>query len=511
MTVTTEYSARNATEALDLVLQLHWVRPSSLNPRKHFDEAKLADLAESIRQHGLMEPIVVRETREATPAFPMATFEIVAGERRYRACLLAGLTEVPVRNLGAIDDRMALELALIENLQRVDLDPIEEAEGYRQLNRVVGKTQVEIATAVNRSQPAVANAMRLLELPEDVQGLIRGGDLSVSHGVGLAKWKAYPEFVSRIGGVAAERHWTAKEIERIDPSDWQASSAKAARELYPEQRGTPFVKTICLSCPFGAYLERKQGERYAQHYCLKPSHYAELVAAHEAEQDALARAALAALPEDAAALPNLSDLKYNTYRECMGKVPAGCSADCPCRAKALNYGKTPVPICTDPKRFDGLQRQQAAAEKKAKRQERASREVAASTAVDGLQSAEKHALVVLVEGIVSSLGYSKQGVLKAAIARLGLALDAEKLTSYEHGREGKRIRALAQLSEAQLVRLGVEVRLQGDLADQYGENTYGGQVVNWYLKRIVQGEASADERGGEVAATAVADDVTATA
>ncbi|MDR0292577.1 MAG: ParB/RepB/Spo0J family partition protein [Oscillospiraceae bacterium] len=151
-------------------LRVSEVEPNSAQPRKAFDEIALAELAESIRQHGVLTPLLVRRT-------PSGAYQIIAGERRWRAARLAGLTTVPAIVHDA-DDRRATELALIENLQREDLNPVEIAEGYRTLAGEYGLTQEEISERVGRSRPAVANAMRLLSLPKPVLDMVRGGRLS---------------------------------------------------------------------------------------------------------------------------------------------------------------------------------------------------------------------------------------------------------------------------------------------------------------------------------------------
>jgi ParB family chromosome partitioning protein len=141
-------------------------------PRKRFDEAKLEELAASIRQHGIVEPILVR--REG------GRYRILAGERRWRAAQRAGLKEVPALVREATD-REAFELALVENLQRADLNAIEEAEAYEVLAADHGLTQEEIATRVGKERSTVANALRLLKLPEEVRDAVRGGELDMGH------------------------------------------------------------------------------------------------------------------------------------------------------------------------------------------------------------------------------------------------------------------------------------------------------------------------------------------
>ena len=149
------------------------VESNSAQPRKYFDEAALAELADSIRQHGIIQPLTVRKLASGY-------YQIIAGERRWRAARLAGLQEVPVVVIEA-DDRKAAELAMIENLQREDLNPMEEAQGYQTLIQQYHMTQEEAAQRVGKSRPAVANALRLLDLDPSVQQRVTEGQLSAGH------------------------------------------------------------------------------------------------------------------------------------------------------------------------------------------------------------------------------------------------------------------------------------------------------------------------------------------
>ena len=149
------------------------VEPRDDQPRVSFDEEELQELADSIAQYGVIQPITVRRLEGGY-------YQIIAGERRWRAARIAGLTEIPVRVLEA-DDKLTAELALVENLQRSDLNPIEEAKGYQSLMRDYGLTQEETARSVGRSRPAVTNAMRLLNLSPAVLKLVEEGKLSAGH------------------------------------------------------------------------------------------------------------------------------------------------------------------------------------------------------------------------------------------------------------------------------------------------------------------------------------------
>ena len=149
------------------------IEPGLNQPRKHFDEEALAGLAESIRQHGIIQPLTVRRLSSGY-------YQIIAGERRWQASKAAGLKKVPVR-IKEVDDDQALELALIENIQRSDLNPIEEAYGYRRLMERRSMTQAEVAQAVSKGRSTVANALRLLDLPEEAQQLLFEEKITAGH------------------------------------------------------------------------------------------------------------------------------------------------------------------------------------------------------------------------------------------------------------------------------------------------------------------------------------------
>lgn len=151
------------------------VERNPLNPRRRFDEAELEELAQSIRQHGVVQPVVVR----SAPGRP-GRFEIIAGERRWRAAQRAGLTMLPVL-VREIDDRAALEIAIVENVQRADLNPVEEAAGYQQLAEQHGYSQNDLANVVGKSRSHVANTLRLLKLPRPVLDMLEDGSLSAGH------------------------------------------------------------------------------------------------------------------------------------------------------------------------------------------------------------------------------------------------------------------------------------------------------------------------------------------
>ena len=189
---------------------LHRVEPNPLQPRKEFEPEAMQALADSIAEHGLIQPLTVREAGNGY-------YQIIAGERRWRAARMAGLQEVPVLVIEA-DDRKVMELALVENLQREDLNPMEEAQGYKTLMDEYGLTQNETAQRVGKSRPAVANALRLLKLPKSIQSLVADGSLSAGHAralLPLEQEKLQKEAASRIIGQQLSVRQTEALVKRM--------------------------------------------------------------------------------------------------------------------------------------------------------------------------------------------------------------------------------------------------------------------------------------------------------
>ena len=168
-----DFSEESQEKSPYQLLPIHKVEPNPHQPRQDFDQEELENLAASITEHGVVQPLTVRETGNGY-------YQIIAGERRWRAARIAGLYEVPAVIIEA-DDRKTMELALIENLQRQDLNPVEEAQGYQVLMTEYGLTQEETAQRVGKSRPAVANALRLMTLCPEVLEMVRSGKLSAGH------------------------------------------------------------------------------------------------------------------------------------------------------------------------------------------------------------------------------------------------------------------------------------------------------------------------------------------
>ena len=189
-----------------VTLPIEEVVPNREQPRKQFDEEALAELSASIAQHGVLQPLLVRP-------MPDGTYQLVAGERRWRASRMAGLTQVPVV-IREMQEQEAAELALIENLQREDLNPMEEALGYQTLMESYGMTQEQAAQVVNKSRPAVANALRLLRLPAEVADMVSAGALSAGHARTLLAFEG-EEAQVEMAKAAVEKELSVRELERL--------------------------------------------------------------------------------------------------------------------------------------------------------------------------------------------------------------------------------------------------------------------------------------------------------
>ena len=223
------------------LVRLSEIQPRRDQPRKNFDLESLQQLADSIAEHGLLQPVVVREALGGY-------YEIIAGERRWRAAKMAGLSEIPVTILSA-DDRKASELAIIENVQREDLNPMEEAQAYKKLQEEYGLTQDKVASAVGKSRSAVANTLRLLDLPEEAGALVASGKLSEGHAKVLLG-TTYEEDLIKAAKEVAEKGLSVRETEALVKRLNAASAAEEAEET---------LKDFPVKVNYTKVLEEKAG------------------------------------------------------------------------------------------------------------------------------------------------------------------------------------------------------------------------------------------------------------
>jgi ParB family transcriptional regulator, chromosome partitioning protein len=201
------------TPSADRRVPIAFISPNPRNPRRNFADAELTDLAQSIREHGIVQPVVVR------PGKDKDHYEIIAGERRWRAAQLAGFTEIPVI-VRDVDDRTALEIAIVENVQRSDLNPLEEALGYEQLIAEHGYTQNDLGDIIGKSRSHVANSLRLLKLPEPVRDMLSDGSLSAGHARALVP-TSDPVALAR---TIATKGLSVREAERLAQNDIKAQN-----------------------------------------------------------------------------------------------------------------------------------------------------------------------------------------------------------------------------------------------------------------------------------------------
>lgn len=215
--------------ARTVTLPIEEIIPNRDQPRKQFDDEALADLSASIAQHGVLQPLLVRP-------MPDGSYQLVAGERRWRASRMAGLTEVPVV-VRDMNEQEAAELALIENLQREDLNPMEEALGYQTLMETYGMTQEQAAQVVNKSRPAVANALRLLLLPSSVADMVATGALSAGHARTVLAFEGEEARVAAAEAAVA-KGLSVRELERMAKAakrEPKEAKARAYRDSFYDE------------------------------------------------------------------------------------------------------------------------------------------------------------------------------------------------------------------------------------------------------------------------------------
>lgn len=460
------------------------------NVRKHFDEQALQELADDIKVNGIVQPLVVRPNPDFEAATP--SYVLVAGERRLRAAKLAGLTAVPAM-VTFLDDRAAARVQLLENIHRVDLDPIEEARAFRALLDDHGYTQAVLAQELGCSQPHVANRLRLLRLPDQVTEEISRGMLSASVAQSLLKWADQPSLVAK----AADRLIADKITQEAAPgivdsvmlaSLPMVSAGYSSKTVDPECHKDCPCRRVCK----GFYRE---GEAV----CTDPIRFSQV----EAE----ARMRLEQQAEDDTGGPIDVDKlgpEYNstTYR-IFDKHCKGDHAACACLHDGIQYGE-PCQVCRDPKAFDKIERAAARAEgaelrKKIKAEQASSAEWAAARVAEtwppDLSQAELAyfaALVVCsVQADYSGPSQSRRANLADYLKGVGVEWTGQ-VFSYQHAEVAQKM--LAVPADV-LWRICIEWPLIAEAPDN--PRSFGG----WY-RRTVDGEPqphSADAIHGTVA------------
>ena len=210
--------------ASDTLISIEKIQPNPDQPRTHFNESELEELSESIRENGVLQPLLVRKRGNK--------YEIIAGERRYQASKMAGLDTLPVI-IKDVDDQKVLELALIENLQRSDLNPIEEAKGYKRLIKTSGMTQEALSRAVSKSRSTITNSLRLLDLPESVQDLLFEGELTAGHARAILA-VPYEDARIKLAEKVVAEGLSVRATENLAPLFSVGDTPKAPRPVTPQ-------------------------------------------------------------------------------------------------------------------------------------------------------------------------------------------------------------------------------------------------------------------------------------
>lgn len=241
-------------------LNINEIIPNKEQPRKTFDETALEELADSIRQHGVLQPLLVRPLTSGG-------YQLVAGERRWRASRLAELKEVPVI-IKELSDTEAMEIAIIENLQREDLNPIEEAEGLQALIDKCGYTQEQVAISVGKSRPAITNALRLLKLPEEVREMAKDGTISAGHARALLAFDNQPMMLECANQIVSKK-LTVRDVEKMA----KRPAAKSAEQKTAKRRDSFYDEvelslTEALGTKVKVYNGRNKGTLEIEFYTL---------------------------------------------------------------------------------------------------------------------------------------------------------------------------------------------------------------------------------------------------
>ncbi len=335
------------------VLPVSKIESNPENARKEFEPLSMKELAASIQEVGLLAPICVRrlladeldELPGVAAAVKAERYEIIAGERRHRAHIMLARDAIACIVYEGVTRRQAKAAALVENLQREGLNAIEEAEGYRDLMKSQGLTQEQCAERVGKSRPVVANALRVLELPEKVLKLLRDGKLTHAHGVALAKYKAFPKAVAVMAEEAIRQGISANFIEKGLPFEDELEDAAAIVKCYSHEVGGEYPTEIKKHA---AYL--KLGGVYV---CFEPAHWLGLVKEYKAEEAEKAKAARERELKKAqkkGGMKSLADLPRSAYVEVRQKDPvlAALLPDDTIEDAKQQWGPGKVEICTRP-------------------------------------------------------------------------------------------------------------------------------------------------------------------
>lgn len=336
-----------------VLLRITDIEPNPVNPRKSFDQAALEELAASIREVGVLQPVVVVPAGER--------YRLVAGERRWRAAQLAGREEIPAIVREDLSREQEAQITLIENLQRRDLNPIEEARGLQALTRDHGWTQEALAEKLGVTQGHISNRIRLLELPEEVQDSISRGILSAAHGRALLTIKAVPAFLKEMAAEAVEEGWSSRELEERINSKIRYGKAKVLfKDTTITWENPVFDTSECEGCRYVVRItDRWADDDKKKPYCLNPKCWEKKQKEaqdlkRKQEKEKLKAKGKTLLKLDK--LPSDSYVRFSSHE--MSQIDRAKCEGCENRTAAEGYGGELVEICLNP---ECVKKQKAAA------------------------------------------------------------------------------------------------------------------------------------------------------
>jgi ParB/RepB/Spo0J family partition protein len=517
--------------ALPIGLIVAWDK----NPRKSFDPEALQELADSISADGVQQPIVVRLTERHCfeSGASEARYQIIMGERRYRASKLAAKTTIPAIVRVDMDDRTALRLAVIENLRRADLDALETASGYQALLDQ-GYTQEEISADVGSSRPAIANSVRLLKLPVEVQEMVRRGELPPTHARHLLRFAEFPAVLIAMAQYAAARKAPASSLESGLPFEYELRSQGTIRPLWQAS----FDHKTCVDCPHKAYIAGPYNTHTG--YCLLPAEFdAKQDLATQSQRQEQAKKLEAQVAKStrlmerletagvdlkglvgqpvaakghqdrtdettaekiAKQLPKLDNLKgaeslqYKT-------LPEACCDSCPCRILALDHQGAVVEACTDPNRLRALLSKETRGKKTIARQTLAE-DLGAIQEVEALPTAERASYHhrTLAYLIWNKFLYGASTDAKRKAIRAWRDIDDPNIVTiltnppYNLRTEGiDAVEVLARLSVSSILQLAMEVLAAEEAAKSIENANTSNATIDYLLGRQAASEATEED------------------
>lgn len=466
-------SARNIDWQFFEALPIGDIRPSNFNPRKDFDQAFLSDLAKSFKQNGIVQPIAVRAMLDG--------MEIICGEQRYRAAKMAGLETVPARVAFNMPDEQAIQIAVVENLQRKDINAIEEAQGFQAL-RDLGLQVQEIADMIGCAQSTISNAIRLLELPENVQSAVSAGRVTKSHARALVPFAECKELIDvLVTGIG--KGLTSKEIEgfEVNKLPWEIRSEVSPLTTELGGWGCKFVvEDNCKGC-----ITR------VKRYCLKKECYNEKNAAAIAAENE-AREAELADPEPGIINPmQLENDQFNYLFD----LKLGCDADCEHIKQYWTSGNELKSLCLNPECFT-LKRQAIKDKDAAEVQTKV--DVIVGRSLDVIShdpDALRRLRVLAVAGTVGQKYSGFMQHLEAVTDRLGLQIDFSALEAcindcYSNDGKIKLLNALLDIPDEFLCLIVAEALLREEASCvDHAKN-------DWFCGVVAEDSATEDACGG---------------